>query len=67
MEPNVPVPNESKIGREYCDQFRKCGHCVTRLAFLLSLFNYTHIPDEHEICYPVLSTSLFEKIFSDLC
>jgi len=72
VKPDMPVPKESKIGGEYCDEFRKCGHCVTSLVFLLSLFNYiqnlqNHIPDEHEICSPVLSISLFEKIFSDLC
>jgi len=71
VKPDMPVPKESKIGREYCDQFKKCGHCVTSLVFLLPFFNYiqnlqNHIPDEHEIRYPVLSTSLFEKIFRDL-
>jgi hypothetical protein len=72
VKPDMPVLKESKIGREYCDQFKKFGHCVTSLAFLLPLFNYirnfeTHIPDEHELCYPVSSIFLIEKIFSDLC
>jgi len=40
--PDMPVPKESKIGRRYFDQFRKCGHCLTNPAFLLSLFNYVY-------------------------
>ena len=42
MKPDMPVPKESKIGREYCDQFRKCGHCRKNPAFLLPLFSYVY-------------------------
>ena len=39
--------------------------CLCLVTYIPNL--QTHIPDEHEICYPVLSTFLSGKIFSDLC